>query len=164
MIPSPAAALSSPFVWPVRVYYEDTDAAGIVYYANYLRFLERGRTEWLRALGFDQSDTMRVHGVAFVVRDIHVRFVAPARLDDRLEVSVRIVEAGRSRLVLAQEVRFATNVKESRQLVEAKVEIACARIDSLKPVRIPDPIRAAFLGTTANQPTAGGTPASGPNR
>ena len=75
------------------------------------------------------------------------------------EVSVRVVETGRSRLVLAQEVRFATDVKELRQLVEAKVEIACVRIRSLKPVRIPDTIRAAFLGATAIQPTAGDIPA-----
>lgn len=159
-----AAADAPPFVWPLRVYYEDTDAAGIVYYANYLRFLERGRTEWLRALGFDQSDTMRVHGVAFVVRDIHVRFIAPARLDDRLDVSVSIVEVGRSRLLLAQEVRVATDVRNLRQLVEATVEIACVRIDSMKPVRIPEAIRAAFPGAAAIQPTAGDTPASGPNR
>jgi acyl-CoA thioester hydrolase len=164
MSPPPVAAPVSPFVWPVRVYYEDTDAAGIVYYANYLRFLERGRTEWLRALGFDQGDAMREHGVAFVVRDIRVRFAAPARLDDRLEVSVRVVGTGHSRLVLAQEVCFATGVKEPRQLIEAKVEIACVRIDSMRPVRIPGAIRAAVLGATAIQATAGDIPASGPNR
>ena len=92
------------FGWPVRVYYEDTDAGGVVYYANYLRFLERARTEWLRALGFEQDALARDAGVIFAVRRVEVDYLKPARFNDALTVHARIAERGRASLVFAQEV------------------------------------------------------------
>ncbi|MDR1709287.1 MAG: YbgC/FadM family acyl-CoA thioesterase, partial [Candidatus Accumulibacter sp.] len=83
-------AITTPFAFPVRVYYEDTDAGGVVYYANYLKFLERGRAEWLRWLGFDQVDLLRELGLAFVVRRVALDYLKPARLDDELSVDVEV--------------------------------------------------------------------------
>src|SRR5690349_532071 len=94
-----------PFRFPVRVYYEDTDAAGVVYYANYLKFMERARTEWLAALGFPLASFEREHGVVFVVHRCEIDFRSPARLNDDLVVTVEDVHRGASRLVVRQEVR-----------------------------------------------------------
>jgi acyl-CoA thioester hydrolase len=126
---------ASRFSWTVRVYYEDTDLGGVVYYANYLRYLERARTEWLRARGFEQSELAAVHHVMFVVRSISVDFLKPARYDDELEVSVEPLDVGASRIELAQRVR-----RGREQLVAAKVEIACVNTASFRPVRIPGPV------------------------
>ncbi|SFX49351.1 tol-pal system-associated acyl-CoA thioesterase [Marinospirillum alkaliphilum] len=120
----------SEFTLPVRVYYEDTDAGGIVYYVNYLKFMERGRTEWLRSLGFDQS----LLPVLFVVRGTEVRYEAPARLDDLLQVQVALKERRGARLMFAQQV-----VREDGLLLcQAQVEVACVDRDSLRPCRLPD--------------------------
>jgi acyl-CoA thioester hydrolase len=124
-----------PFAWPVRVYYEDTDLGGVVYYANYLRFLERARTEWLRSLGFEQTELAAVHGIVFVVRSITLEYLKPARFNDELEVTVDAGEAGASRIELRQRVRRGAD-----DLVEARVEIACVNTASFKPVRIPGPV------------------------
>ena len=110
---SPATAAASDetspaqpsFVLPVRVYYEDTDAAGVVYYANYLRFCERARTEWLRALGFEQQAMMTSAGTGFVVRSVQADYLAPARLDDALEVVTRIATLRRASLLFDQAIR-----------------------------------------------------------
>src|SRR5262245_37267595 len=96
---------AEPFSFPVRVYYEDTDAAGVVYYANYLKFMERARTEWLLALGFDLGALEREHGIAFAVHHADIRYHQPARLGDRLAVTVAMHERGRSRFIAMQEVR-----------------------------------------------------------
>jgi len=119
----------------VRVYYEDTDLGGVVYYANYLKFLERARTEWLRALGFEQTGLATVDNVMFVVRSISMDFLKPARFDDELEVTVELVETGASRIVVAQRVR-----RGAEALVTARVEIACVNTVSFRPVRIPGPV------------------------
>ena len=133
--PSPAA-----FSWPVRVYYEDTDLGGVVYYANYLRFLERARTEWLRVLGFEQTALATVHQIVFVVRSISLDFLKPARFDDKLDVTVAPVELGASRILLSQLVR-----RGGEDLVAAQVELACVNTATFRPVRIPgslsDPLR-----------------------
>ncbi|MDP2783622.1 MAG: YbgC/FadM family acyl-CoA thioesterase, partial [Sulfurimicrobium sp.] len=92
------------FSWPVRVYYEDTDSGGVVYYANYLKFMERARTEWLRVHGFEQTDLMREHGVIFVVRDVHITYLRPAVFDDLLQVTVSVHATGRSWIEFAQTV------------------------------------------------------------
>ena len=92
------------FRWPVRVYYEDTDAAGVVYYANYLRFLERARTEWLASLGISLTGLEDEHGVVFVVHRLEIEYRRPARLYDPLEVTVQPIEIGKTRLVAAQDV------------------------------------------------------------
>ena len=120
------------FSWPVRVYYEDTDAGGVVYYANYLRFLERARTEWLRALDIEQTALTAVHRVVFVVRSISLDFLKPSRIDDMLEVSVEPAEIGASRIRLVQRVR-----RGAEDLVAARVELACVNTETFKPVRIP---------------------------
>lgn len=125
--------------WPVRVYYEDTDAAGIVYHAQYLAFAERARTELLRTLGLDHPTLIARHGGQFVVRRCVVDFVAPARLDDLLEVATSVLEARGARLLLEQRV-----VKGERLL--ARLEVGLAFLDArLRPVRLPEPVRAAFL-------------------
>jgi len=129
------------FRWPVRVYYEDTDHSGVVYYANYLRFLERARTEWLRAAGLEQSALAAVHGVVFVVRAVSLEYDKPARIDDRLEVTVETLETGASRIRLAQRVLLGGDV-----LVSAQVELACVNTATFRPVRIPEPV-IAKIGT-----------------
>jgi acyl-CoA thioester hydrolase len=129
----PAAA--STFSFPVRVYYEDTDAAGVVYYANYLRFMERARTEWLTALGFDVAQLERDHRVAFVVHRADVEFHAPARLSDRLDVTLALVERGRARFVAEQQVR-----RDGRTLVRGRITLACVDSQTWRPARIPAPV------------------------
>ncbi len=116
----------------VRVYYEDTDAAGIVYHASYLRFAERGRTEMLRSLGFGQAELRRDHGVVFAIRRCSLDFVAPARLDDLLTVETAPERLGGARLVAAQAVLLG-----ERPLVRIKVELAVLGADDLRPRRLP---------------------------
>ena len=124
------------FRWPVRVYYEDTDAGGIVYYANYLRFMERARSEWLRANGVDVAELADGSRLMFTVREIHLDFLRVARLSDNLEVSVRLTRVRRVSVELEQTVTLAGEV-----LCTAQVRLACVDVDSLKPKPIPDGIR-----------------------
>lgn len=123
--------MPEPFVWPVRVYYEDTDAGGVVYYANYLKFAERARTEWLRSLGINQDTLWSEYGLGFIVRRCDVDYRAPARLDDALEVSCEIEESGRSKLIIRQEVRRSGDV-----LALLCVTVVCVN-EQLRPVRLP---------------------------
>ena len=125
----------SEFSIPIRVYYEDTDAGGVVYYANYLRFLERGRTEFMRALGYDLRELARDPGILFVVAGLEIDYRRPARHDDALEVTVTIAERGRAGLTFAQQVRRGAEL-----LAEAKVRVACVDAASLKPKALPDEI------------------------
>jgi len=128
------------FTIPVRVYYEDTDAGGVVYYANYLKYLERCRTEWLRAAGFDQSALLAEHGLAFMVRRVEADYRRPAILDDVLHVSLRIEKFGGARIVFAQVVsRQGHGGPEA--LLEARVEIACVNMKTGKPMPIPEWMR-----------------------
>jgi len=131
--PEPAIALD--FAWPLRVYYEDTDAAGVVYYANYLKFMERARTEWLRSLGFEQTTLMHEHKVVFVVRSLAVEFLRPALFNDALDVTVALKAARGSVLEISQAVRRGQDV-----LVSGDVRVACVNTQSFKPVRIPKTI------------------------
>jgi acyl-CoA thioester hydrolase len=108
----------------------------VVYYANYLKILDSARTEWLRSLGFAQSELAARHGVVFVVRSIALDYLKPARFDDMLEITVALADAGASRIGLAQRVR-----RGEECLVTATVDIACVQTDTFKPVRIPGPIR-----------------------
>jgi acyl-CoA thioester hydrolase len=121
-----------PFRVPVRVYYEDTDAAGVVYYANYLKFMERARTEWLEALGFPLAAFEREHGVVFVVHRCEIDYRLPARLNDRLHVSVEPVRLGAATIKARQEVRRGSDV-----LTSALVTLACLDAECWRPVRIP---------------------------
>lgn len=129
---APAAAA---FSWPVRVYFEDTDSGGVVYYANYLKFLERARTEWLRALGFAQRELAAHEGVIFVVRSLAIEYLRPSRIDDSLQVTVEPVKVGAGQIFVAQEVR-----READVLVSAEVRLACVNAATLRPVRIPQAI------------------------
>ncbi len=124
------------YSFPVRVYFENTDAGGVVYHGEYLKFLERARTEWLRHLGFDHQALAREHRVAFVVSALAVDFARPARLDDTLAVSVRLESLGKVRCVFAQEIR-----RDEEVLVKAKVTVACVAGESFKPAEIPPGLR-----------------------
>lgn len=126
--------MNAPFVHPVRVYWEDTDAGGVVYYANYLKFMERARTEWLRSLGFEQQVLRESHGVVFVVRRVEIDYLSPARLDDLLVVTTQRTEMTRTCLTVSQEIA-ADNL-----LTRAKVQIVCIDPESFKPVKIPEPL------------------------
>ena len=119
----------------VRVYYEDTDAAGVVYYANYLKFMERARTEWLEARGMPLAELERAHGVVFVVTRAELDFRGAARLGDRLEATADFEPAGRTRFVARQSVR-----RDGVVLVEGVVHLACVDRASFRPVRLPPPI------------------------
>ncbi|WP_448098737.1 tol-pal system-associated acyl-CoA thioesterase [Luteibacter yeojuensis] len=122
----------SPFRWPVRIYWEDTDAGGVVYHANYVRFMERARTEWLRAQGIDQVVLRETTGLGFVVRDMHLDFHRPARLDDELLVTVAIKERRSASMLFDQEI-----VRGDTPLVRAKVRAACVNLDTMRPAQIP---------------------------
>lgn len=126
-----------PFRWPVRVYYEDTDAGGVVYYANYLRFLERARTEWLASLGITLTALQRDHGVLFVVHRLDIEYRLPARLYDALEVTLALATLGRSRIAAVQDV-----FRSDEQLIGARVTLACLDPVSWRPARIPASVAA----------------------
>lgn len=126
------------WVWQVRVYWEDTDAGGVVYHSQYLNFFERARTEWLRAKGIHQGRLAAEHGVVFAIRRMTVDWRQPARLDDLLDVSVHTVRAGRSRLEFRQEmVRHADGMR----LASAEVTAACLDAQAFKPITMPEAIR-----------------------
>jgi acyl-CoA thioester hydrolase len=129
--------VSNAFEWPIRVYYEDTDAGGMVYHSRYLHFLERARTEWLRALGFEQDALAREPGVLFVVRWMELDYRLPARFNERLLVYTRVTELRRASMVLDQEIRRAD---EDRQLFKARVRIACIEAAHHRPSPIPEPL------------------------
>ncbi|AVS88927.1 tol-pal system-associated acyl-CoA thioesterase [Paracidovorax avenae] len=128
------------FEWPVRIYWEDTDAGGIVFYANYLRFFERARTEWLRSLGVQQQRLRELAGGMFVVTDARVRYVRPARLDDELIVTAALEESGRASLTIRQRALLKSeHVTESEPspLCEGTVRIGWVDAATLRPARIP---------------------------
>jgi acyl-CoA thioester hydrolase len=120
------------FHWPVRVYWEDTDAGGVVYYATYLKFMERARSEWLRAYGFEQDILRDEAGVVFVVRRVEVDYLSPARFNDQVDVSVDLHELGRASLSVEQTLSRGTT-----RLVSARVTLACVDAARFKPVKIP---------------------------
>ena len=123
----------------LRVYWEDTDAGGVVFYANYLKFFERARTEWLRALGHSQQEMVDTTGCMFVVQDTRVRYLRPARLDDLLVVTVDVTERGKASLRIRQQAWCA-----DRLLAEGEIRIGCVERASMKPSRIPGPILEAI--------------------
>ena len=123
------------FEWPVRVYYEDTDAQGIVYYANYFRFMERARTEWLRALGVDQSALLEKERRMFVVVSTHASFVTPARFNDSLVVTARL--AGLTRASFDIEQNIYRDSREGTLLLKGGVKAALLDADTLRPSRVP---------------------------
>jgi acyl-CoA thioester hydrolase len=127
--------MSDTFAHRVRVYWEDTDAGGVVFYANYLKFFERARTEWLRAKGWGQQALRDEFGAIFIVLESQVRHLAPARLDDELDVTVAIDGPVRASLTLAQQARRGQTV-----LAEGRITIACVDAGTFRPRRIPKPV------------------------
>lgn len=121
------------FEWPLRIYWEDTDAGGVVFYANYLKFFERARTEWLRALGVGQQALREAEGAIFVVSDTAVQYRAPARLDDELRVTVQLVETGRASLLLRQQAWRGDTL-----LAEGRIRVGCVDAGNFRPRRIPN--------------------------
>lgn len=123
------------FTFPVRVYWEDTDAGGVVYHASYLRFMERARSEWLRAIGIDQGRLIRDERLQFVVVEAQIRYHRPARFDDELQVSVLVTERGGASVMMTQEIR--RGLTDGELLVSATIRAACLDSDSLKPRPLP---------------------------
>ncbi|MEO7052291.1 MAG: tol-pal system-associated acyl-CoA thioesterase [Rhodanobacter sp.] len=129
----PESSGSAPFRWPVRVYWEDTDAGGVVYHASYVRFLERARTEWMRALGVDQLAFKQSTGLAFMVRDMQLDFLRPALLDDELVVTVEVREWRAASILFAQTITKT----DGGCLIRAKVRVACVDLQRMRPAAIP---------------------------
>lgn len=127
--------MSTIFSMPLRIYYEDTDAGGVVYYANYLRFMERARTEWLRSLGFEQDELSREQGVIFAVRAAQVDYLRPARFNDHLEVTLALGRVGTASLAFAQEVHRSEEV-----LCSGEIRIACVDAQRFSPRPIPQSV------------------------
>lgn len=124
------------FRWPIRVYYEDTDAAGIVYHANYIKFMERARTEWLRALGFDQSAIAREHGIAFVVRSANVEFLRPARFNDELFATCALKRCGWASV----EFRQTVIDQHDTLLSTGDIRVGSVNFKRMQPQRMPEAI------------------------
>jgi acyl-CoA thioester hydrolase len=126
----------NPFVWPVRVYYEDSDAQGVVYYANYFKFMERARTEWIRSLGIEQDVLMQRERRIFVVVDTQAQFISPARFNDQLAVTTNLLNCSRASFVLEQEI--FRNTVDGELLCRGTIRAAYLNADTLKPARLPE--------------------------
>jgi acyl-CoA thioester hydrolase len=142
--PRSGAASGQPFRWPVRIYWEDTDAGGIVFYANYLKFFERARTEWLRHLGIGQQRLREQTGGMFVVTGTQLRYLQPARLDDQLLVTAQVTEAGKASLTIAQAAWLQHLGAPGPLLCEGSIRIGWVDAASLRPQRIPPDVLAAL--------------------
>jgi acyl-CoA thioester hydrolase len=139
------ASAVATFSLPVRVYYQDTDAGGVVFHGKYLNFFERARTEWLRHLGFDVRQLAEHEGVLFIVRELRVSYLRPAQLDEMLTVTAALENLGRAQFTLDQRVLRATDL-----LVQGSVNLACVSVEGLKPARVPSRLYTA-LGLSAGQ-------------
>ena len=133
----PSAESSDPwrnaYNWSVRVYYEDTDAGGVVFYANYLKFMERARTEWLRSLGVEQQTLLMEHDIGFVVISLDMTYRAAAKLDDYLTIQTTITQVGRASLNFAQRALIS-----GRVLAEGNIRVGCVRLTNLEPSALPN--------------------------
>ena len=136
--------MSAAFSWPVRVYYEDTDAGGIVFYANYLKFFERARTEWLRAAGIAQQQLAVETRRMLVVKSTAIDYHAPAKLDDRLEITVEVEKLGRASVEFRQQAWLLTGDgnDDKRLLCSGSIRVGCVDADTLRPAPMPDPVSA----------------------
>ena len=130
----------------LRIYFEDTDAGGIVYHASWLRFFERARTDWLRSMGIAQSQLALDHGIGFVVRDMSIGYLRPARLDDLVRTELRLLDVRGASISLAQ---HAVHADTRASLVEAKVRIAVMRLDDGRPAPLPSALRERISATAA---------------
>ncbi len=149
MSPTPATLAQAAFRWPVRVYWEDTDAGGIVFYANYLKFFERARTEWLRSLGIEQQRLRETSGGMFVVSATELQYHRPARLDDLLTVTASAQETGRASLTIAQTAwRLPSGDSGGAELLcEGSIRIGWVDAASLRPARMPPAVLQALAAT-----------------
>jgi acyl-CoA thioester hydrolase len=137
--------VTAEFVWPSRVYWEDTDAGGVVYYANYLKFMERARTEWLRALGIEQIPLKEQHGILLVIAQVEANYRRPARYGDVLQVTCRIVECGKVSLTFEQNIyraahdsnNSADELTRGELLLDGKTRVACVDVSNFKPRALP---------------------------
>ena len=134
-------SFSNRFIVPIRVYYEDTDAGGVVYHASYIRFMERARTEWLRELGFNQTTLMTTLKIAFAVRSLSVEYQKPARFDDLIYASASIQEMGRASITFEQTITRQNAEGVAELLVTASVKVVCVHIEKFKSIAIPAEIR-----------------------
>ena len=132
--------MSKEFSWKVRVYYEDTDAAGVVFYANYLRYMERARTEWLRSAGFEHKTLIKDYGVLFAVKKLTIDYIKPGRLDDLLTVSSQLLTTRGASLIFKQNI----NDENGELLSQAEVKIACLNATTLKASPMPDALLTEF--------------------
>ena len=156
---------SSPFSFALRVYWEDTDAGGVVFYANYLKYFERARTEWLRSLGFGQERMRIESGVMFIVTDTTVRYLRPARLDDLLDITVQVEHAGRAQMTIAQQAwrrgdaaagtsaDALVSTSASQLLAQGTIRIGCVDAGTFKPQRIPISISEAVAPKSKINPS-----------
>lgn len=135
------------FSFPVRVYYEDTDAGGVVYHSNYLNFMERARTEWLRALGFEQDELRREHGVLFAVSAIQVTFHKPARFNELLAVTVEVQRRGAASLILEQQA-----LRDGELLASGEVRIGCIDAGRFVPVAVPEAVATKLAAVYGERP------------
>ena len=127
------------FAIAVRIYYQDTDAAGVVFHSTYLNFMERARVEWLRSQGFEPRELARRFRLVFIVRHLDIAYIKPAVLDDLVSVTASVQKLGRAQVTLVQEV-----MRGKEALVRASVNLACVATGSLKPMSVPDEVRASF--------------------
>jgi len=132
--------IENEFIWPVRVYYEDTDAAGVVFYANYLNFMERARTEWLRKIGFEQDKLKQEKNILFAVRSVIIDYLKPAYFNELLSVRSKLIDQRPASLVFNQSIFNDNNVK----LCVAEIKIACLNSINMKPEPIPETILTEF--------------------
>lgn len=130
---------SKTFIWPVRVYYEDTDAGGVVYYANYLKFFERARTEMLRERGFEQDQLIESEGIIFAVRSVQVDYLKPAHFNELIQVSAEVVQAKKASFTFEQTITRGDDV-----LTKSIIRCACLDAQTLRPKVIPEPIIEQF--------------------
>jgi len=142
----------SPFCWSVRIYWEDTDAGGVVYYGNYLKYLERARTEWLRSLGFSQHALAQDPGIVFPVTDVKIQYQRPARLDDELVISCDAQIDGAASISFVQRISRHAGAAAiaAETLAEAQVRIACVDASTFRPKRLPDFIKSALVAPEPN--------------
>ena len=129
--------INNAFIWPVRVYYEDTDAGDVVYHSQYLNFLERARTEWLRHIGFEHSSLRDDFNVVFVVHSIQIQYKKSAKLDDLLSIASNVGEIGRASFVFLQNITL-----NQQTIIAAQVKLACVNANTFKPMAIPAPVLA----------------------
>ena len=141
------------FDWPIRVYYEDTDSGGVVYHSNYLNFMERARTEWLRVLGFEQTHMKDDLNVIFVVHSMNIQFKRPALFNDMLNVQSNVAKVGHGSIEFLQ-----TILRDQQVLIEATVKVACVQASVFKPVAIPAIIKDSIQNNTINSQTKIRTP------